>query len=423
LRVQESERESLRARIRVAVDLAIGNSPIQAQAALANVAPNVDARDDEITALYFQACAIAAIKARRIAEGFAAFESALAAARRYGERALCARILINYGTAGVQDGDVALAISLLDESLAFSRAIERSTARNTVEKIRALASTKPVALTSLAEALFAAGQLERAAQTLREFYAMRSGNCGDLMVAAAVGIPASIALSDEALLRQSYDVSLLDLAFARHEQWLTGPLVEAFCARLEYLGRRDDHDALLRRALGELSSLDNSLSLGIRLARLGPGACLPRIAALMAHQCAGDSELLRAYQDLFDSFVAARRQLSSRSRDLALRAERAFARAGRPFVRALALQACKTRQGLRAQWTGAPVPRRLATQLTRREQEVAQLAAGGMTNRSIATALRLSERTVHHHCESIFGKLGIHSRWQLASALAPVPGL
>ena len=30
-------------------------------------------------------------------------------------------------------------------------------------------------------------------------------------------------------------------------------------------------------------------------------------------------------------------------------------------------------------------------------------------------ALDLSERTVHRHCESIFGKLGIRSRWQLGS--------
>ncbi len=420
-RSRRAERESLRARIRVAVDLAIGNHASQAQSALASVAPAVDANDDEMAALYFQARAIADVKARRIAEGFKAFESALVAARRYGVAALCARILINYGTALVQDGDLERAVALLEESLALSRSIERTTARGTLEKLRALASTKPVALVSLAEARFAAGDLNGSADVLREFHAMRSGNTGDLLVAAAVGIPLATALCDDALLRQSYDPSLLDLAFARREQWLCGPLVEAFCARFEHQGHREEHDALLLRTLPWLESLDNSLLLGIRLARLAPAAFLPRVSALMARQCDGDGALLPAYRDLFDALVAARRQTAARSRDLALRAERGFERARRPHLKALAASAAGGAP--RQRWSGTPVPRRLATQLTRRELEVALLAAEGTTNRAIADTLALSERTVHHHCEAIFGKLGIRSRWQLASALADVsPG-
>lgn len=430
--MNEAERESLRARIRVAVDLAIGDHAAQAQAALAGIAPACDSDDAEIAALYFQARAITAIKARRIGEGFEAFESALAAARKHGEAALCARVLINYGTASTQDGDVARAIVLLEESLALSRRIERSTARNTLERIRALASTKPVALTSLAEARFAAGDLERAAMALREFYAMRSGNTGDLLAAAAVGIPLAMVLRDDALMRKSYDPSLLDLAFVRREQWLCGPLVEAFCGHFEHEGRRSDHDALVQRTLTALDSLDNSLPLGIRLARLCPAACLPRIKALVLRQCAGGGELLQAYQDLFDSFVAARRRIGARSRELAMRAARGFAYAGRPLMRALALHASGSaakalprlsepmREALRPRWTGAPVPRRLATQLTGREYEVALLVAQGLTNRVIATQLKLSERTVHHHCEAIFGKLGIRSRWQLDAALTAI---
>jgi DNA-binding CsgD family transcriptional regulator len=400
------------------VDLAIGNNPAQAHAALASVASSVDANDDEIAALYFQARGIADVKARKIEAGFAAFESALAAARRHAVPALCARILINYGTALLQDGDIELAVALLEESLALSRTIERSTARRTLEKIRALASTKPVALVTLSEASFAAGNLERAATALREYHAMRSGNTGELLVGAAVGIPLGMTLPDETLLRQSYDPNLLDLAFARREQWLCGPLVEAFCAYFERQGLRAEHDALLRRALGALESLDNSLPLGLRLARLGPPSCLPRLSALVSRHCAGDTPLLRAYRDLFDACIALRRQMPKRASELADRAEKAFAVARRPFMRALAAQAGGAAPRLR--WNGMPVPRRLAAELTQREHEVAALAAGGMTNRAIAVRLGLSERTVHHHCEAVFGKLGIRSRWQLGSALDDV---
>lgn len=400
------------------MDLAIGNNPVQAHAALAGVVPAVDLGDDEIAALYFQARGIADVKARRITRGFEAFEAALAASRRLGIPALCARILINYGTALVQDGDVALAVTLLEESLALSRTIERSTARNTLEKIRALASTKPVVLVTLAEARFAAGDSAAAAAALREFYAMRSGGTSELLVAAATGIPLGTALHDETLVWQSYDPNLLDLAFARREQWLCGPLVEAFCTRYEHEGRRGDHDALLLRALASLESLDNSLLLGLRLARLGPASCLPRVRTLVSRHCAGMTPLLCAYQDLFDSLIAARRQIAGRARELAGRAEAAFSGLRRPLLQAVAAQAAG--RGLRPRWNGTPVPRRLATHLTAREREVADLAAGGITNRAIAAQLRLSERTVHHHCESIFGKLGIRSRWQLVSALADV---
>jgi DNA-binding NarL/FixJ family response regulator len=48
--------------------------------------------------------------------------------------------------------------------------------------------------------------------------------------------------------------------------------------------------------------------------------------------------------------------------------------------------------------------------LTDREIEVLRLVVAGYTNRAIASQLVLSERTVAHHLDSIFGKLGVSSR-------------
>ena len=53
--------------------------------------------------------------------------------------------------------------------------------------------------------------------------------------------------------------------------------------------------------------------------------------------------------------------------------------------------------------------------LTQREREVAHLAARGLTNREIAAALGLAEGTARVHVEHILGKLGLHSRAQLAA--------
>jgi DNA-binding CsgD family transcriptional regulator/sugar lactone lactonase YvrE len=56
--------------------------------------------------------------------------------------------------------------------------------------------------------------------------------------------------------------------------------------------------------------------------------------------------------------------------------------------------------------------------LTRREREVADLVAQGLTNREIASRLFISERTAESHVEQIRGKLGFHSRGQVAAWVA-----
>jgi DNA-binding CsgD family transcriptional regulator len=54
-----------------------------------------------------------------------------------------------------------------------------------------------------------------------------------------------------------------------------------------------------------------------------------------------------------------------------------------------------------------------SAELSPQEQRVAALASGGATNGEIAATLVLSTKTVEHHLESIYSKLGIHSRRQL----------
>jgi DNA-binding CsgD family transcriptional regulator/sugar lactone lactonase YvrE len=60
----------------------------------------------------------------------------------------------------------------------------------------------------------------------------------------------------------------------------------------------------------------------------------------------------------------------------------------------------------------------VAPSLTRREREVADLVAQGLTNREIAARLFISERTAESHVEQIRGKLGVHSRVQIANWVA-----
>jgi DNA-binding CsgD family transcriptional regulator len=52
--------------------------------------------------------------------------------------------------------------------------------------------------------------------------------------------------------------------------------------------------------------------------------------------------------------------------------------------------------------------------LSPREREVADLVAAKRSNRDIARALAISVRTVDHHVEAAFSKLGVRARWELS---------
>jgi DNA-binding CsgD family transcriptional regulator/tetratricopeptide (TPR) repeat protein len=405
--------ESLRARIGIAQALAISNYLLQAHDALAEVLPLIERSDNETMALCLQAQAITAVEARALDDGLNTFQLALESARTHGDPVLCSKILNNYGTAEARVGKIDLAIAHIEEALQIAT--------------ETAGATNQLILANLAEAVFASGNLRRAAALIHEYHAIHSGSSRDVLGAAAVGISVGMMLPDDGLLLMSRNPDLLVLGFARREPWLFGPIIESFCALYEHEDRRAEHDALLFRALDTLTSFDdNCLGLGIRAARLGTAHYLPRISALMSRQCDGPSELLRAHRDLFDSHVLRRRRLNRRATELGLRAANGFARSGRPIMQADALEAagfarqaqavrgkCGARNfSRRLNWTKAH-HRRVAADLTPREFEIAQLAAQGASNRAIAMSLKISERTVHKHLELTFGKLGVRSRWQL----------
>lgn len=56
--------------------------------------------------------------------------------------------------------------------------------------------------------------------------------------------------------------------------------------------------------------------------------------------------------------------------------------------------------------------------LSRRECEIANLVAIGKSNREAATILAISEKTVEKYLTTIYGKLGLQSRVQLAAYVA-----
>lgn len=62
----------------------------------------------------------------------------------------------------------------------------------------------------------------------------------------------------------------------------------------------------------------------------------------------------------------------------------------------------------------ARIPSPVTRQLTAREHNLVRALARGLTNRQIAAEFQLSEQTVKNQLTTIYQKLGIGSRLQLA---------
>jgi DNA-binding CsgD family transcriptional regulator len=150
-------------------------------------------------------------------------------------------------------------------------------------------------------------------------------------------------------------------------------------------------------------------------------------AALAAAAAAGDAAagapLLRARALL----VQGRSLAAAGRRDEALEAlaaaESAFAgfgarRLGDQAVRELRRLGRRVRRPAREPSGGGAAP----AGLTAREDEIARLVAAGRTNREIAEQLVLSTRTVEAHLRSVYGKLGVRTRVELARDLGAAGG-
>lgn len=90
---------------------------------------------------------------------------------------------------------------------------------------------------------------------------------------------------------------------------------------------------------------------------------------------------------------------------------RAASQGGAPNYVAGLLAALGEPEAARTQAVPGPSPALLLEPLSERELEVLHLLAAGLSNPEIAERLVVAVSTVRSHCKSIYGKLGVHRRW------------
>jgi DNA-binding NarL/FixJ family response regulator len=184
---------------------------------------------------------------------------------------------------------------------------------------------------------------------------------------------------------------------------------------LAALGRHDEARALAREELERCRAFGAPGPLGASLRTLGliePGVSgIELLKQAVAHLQRSPARL---------EYALALLELGAATRRLGQRADaRESLRAALDLARACGADAVAMRAHDELIAAGAR-PRRDPTEsrnLTASELRVARMAAEGMTNRGIAQALFLTENTIETHLRSVFRKLEIRSRSQLARAL------
>jgi DNA-binding CsgD family transcriptional regulator len=185
---------------------------------------------------------------------------------------------------------------------------------------------------------------------------------------------------------------------------------------LETLGRTDEAQALAQEELDRCRAY---------------GAPVPLAAALRARGLiepgdAGIALLEQALVELRRSSARLERALALLELGIATRRAGRRAEARKPLQEALELAAACGADAIASRAHDELIaagarPRRdpveSRSHLTASELRVARMAAEGMTNRAIAQALFLTENTIETHLRSVFRKMGIRSRSQLARAL------
>jgi DNA-binding CsgD family transcriptional regulator/DNA-binding transcriptional ArsR family regulator len=238
---------------------------------------------------------------------------------------------------------------------------------------------------------------------------------------AAAGISAGHALGDDDLVQRCAPERIVEAAFASNINSTLGRLAGPYARWLHGQGDTTQAAAVLSRALaaiaaalGATETFLAAAEFGSRQTREAAYGFIPHLDALSHLQLyAATASHLRAYQS-----VALGRTAASRAH--ATQAAHCYRDLGWALHEARALELADDRDRCAAQYTAmeATADLRRIDPLSTREREVAALVANGSANNRIAKTLAVSQRTIEKHLTSIYAKLGLRNRAELAAFVA-----
>lgn len=255
-------------------------------------------------------------------------------------------------------------------------------------------------------------------------------------IVACVALPLGLRRRNDAMVQRCADEDLIEFAF-NSKSTLIGVVASPFAEYYIAKDRVTEAAALLERAIDTLEApppagdWDAALVMGAEIAdrEHAQRAC----AILHDMSTAGAIPTALAHEALADAWREQRFGDATAARHRASLTAEAFEALGWPAHQARALELSgqlqaaadiyarigDVRNAQRLAEVISPVNRRgrRKYELSAREQEIVELVIAGKTNKEIAAQLVLSERTVESHVGSIFAKLAIGSRRELAERL------
>jgi DNA-binding CsgD family transcriptional regulator len=372
--------------------------------------------DDQARMRYFVTKAEVGALHTPLEETLSLIDSATELARRLGIR----------GTAHTQEAgaEISLRYGNLDTARTYiQRAAETATA-----SLGDVNDVKRSVVKMQMRILLLAGDLAGARGLVVETLDWRDGGLHNQACLSGVGVTVGMRLGDLALVDALFDPALLAESVATLNAEACGLLLPAFAEVMHARNMSKELRALLQRCVDN-GLVDPYTWILQGAARYGTIECAEQAGALLNHYLDGaTAPATAAHRALFEATLLRRHSkpiAAERARDAAERYARigwrlleatAFEVAGDEAAASSAYARCgaaydveRLARGLSRKSRRAP----FGARLTARELEVARLVARKRSNNEIARALEISVRTVHHHVEAVFNKLGLQTRRQL----------
>lgn len=250
---------------------------------------------------------------------------------------------------------------------------------------------------------------------------------------AGFGVQVGMRMGDLALVDAFFDAALLSAAIAARDAESAGLLLPGYSDVMLARGMAKELQALLERCVAARLT-DPYTWIAQCVARYGTlDSAEAAVQAAEDYLRGAVAPAATAHAAMLSALVARRHNKHIAAGEAARAAALGFRRIGYRLAEAAALELAGDRgtaSTLYAQCGATADVARLASgqsrkarrapfgaRLTGRELEIARLVSGKRSSREIATALEVSVRTVHHHVEAAFSKLGIHSRRELTEEL------
>ena len=343
-------------------------------------------------------------------------------ARRTGARS---GIVVSLGTGA----EVCLRFGDLERSLAYIEEADRVAEESAKEKN----FLKRMVAHHWIGHLLVTGALPEAREMIASSLDWHDGGRHNEAFTAALGVIIGMHLGDFALVDALFDPDLLQRSIDARDAESCGLLVPAFADIMHVRGMEKE----LRRTVVqcvELGFVDTCGWLQMCAVRFAPSDVADAAASqIEAYFKGAVAPIGAAHLANFNALIARRRGQHGAASAFARDAAKRYGAIGWRLSQAGALEIAGDLKGalelyeacsaaadvarLRAHRTRKGRSAPFGARLTPRELEVARLAARKWSNGDISRALGLSVRTIDHHLEAAFSKLGIRARWQLTDQL------